>query len=68
MSTGGVNAPVLSFGAAASPTWNPELDDALVVRRIRQETADVKTFVLAPAAPMRFAYEPGQFITLEPRH
>ena len=65
MSTGGVNAPVLSFGVADSPTWNPELDDALVVRRIRQETADVKTFVLAPTAPIRFAYEPGQFITLD---
>jgi ferredoxin-NADP reductase len=60
-----VNAPSLSFGAATSPAWNPDSDDALVVRRVRQETADVKTFVLAPAAPTRFAYEPGQFMTFE---
>jgi ferredoxin-NADP reductase len=60
-----VNAHTLSFGAAASPAWNPDHDDALVVRRIRQETADVKTFVLAPTSPTRFAYEPGQFITLD---
>jgi ferredoxin-NADP reductase len=60
-----VNAPVFSFGAVASPFWDSDRDDALVVRRIRQETADVKTFVLAPAPPTRFAYEPGQFVTFE---
>jgi ferredoxin-NADP reductase len=65
MRSGAVNAHVLSFGAAVPPTWNPDQDDALVVRRIRQETADVKTFVLAPDAPTRFAYEPGQFVTFE---
>ncbi|HXZ14895.1 MAG TPA: FAD-binding oxidoreductase, partial [Roseiarcus sp.] len=47
------------------PVWDPDADDALIVRWIRQETADVKTFVLAPAAPTRFAYEPGQFMTFE---
>jgi len=60
-----VNAPILSFGAVALPAWDSDRDDALVVRRIRQETADVKTFVLAPEAPTRFAYEPGQFATFE---
>jgi len=48
-----------SFAAAASPVWDPDADDALIVRRIRQETADVKTFVLAPAAPTRLLTRPG---------
>lgn len=47
------------------PVWNPEADDALVVRAIRDETPDVKTFVLAPRAPCVFRYDPGQFLTLE---
>jgi len=47
------------------PEWNPDIDDALVVRAIRDETADVKTFVLAPRNPCVFRYEPGQFITLD---
>jgi len=50
---------------AALPEWNPDIDDALVVRAIRDETADVKTFVLAPRSPCVFRYEPGQFITLD---
>ncbi|MFG1344267.1 hybrid-cluster NAD(P)-dependent oxidoreductase [Xanthobacter autotrophicus DSM 431] len=50
---------------AALPTWDPERDDTLVVRQVRQETADVRTFVLAPVDPARFAYEPGQFLTLD---
>ena len=50
---------------AALPEWNPDIDDALVVRAIRDETADVKTFVLAPRNPCVFRYEPGQFITLD---
>ncbi|MCK0208148.1 hybrid-cluster NAD(P)-dependent oxidoreductase [Starkeya koreensis] len=47
------------------PDWNPEADDALVVREIREETADVKTFVLAPKDPCVFRYQPGQFLTLD---
>lgn len=47
------------------PLWDPERDDALVVRQIRQETHDVKTFVLSPAKPARFRYRPGQFLTLD---
>lgn len=47
------------------PEWNPDIDDALVVRAIRDETPDVKTFVLAPASPCVFRYAPGQFITLD---
>ncbi|MBB3772372.1 ferredoxin-NADP reductase [Angulomicrobium tetraedrale] len=47
------------------PLWNPEVDDALIVREIRNETADVKTFVLAPKDPCLFRYAPGQFLTLD---
>lgn len=49
----------------ALPEWNPDVDDALVVRAIRDETPDVRTFVLAPRSPCVFRYEPGQFITLD---
>lgn len=49
---------------AALPFWDPERDGRLVVRRVRQETADVRTLVLAPAYPSRFCYQPGQFMTL----
>ncbi|MDQ0303985.1 hybrid-cluster NAD(P)-dependent oxidoreductase [Ancylobacter polymorphus] len=51
--------------AGALKAWNPEADDALTVLAIREETADVKTFVLAPKEPCLFHYRPGQFLTLE---
>ncbi|WP_029003753.1 hybrid-cluster NAD(P)-dependent oxidoreductase [Azorhizobium doebereinerae] len=57
--------PRLAALSEAPPAWDPERDDALIVRQVRQETPDVKTFVLAPAVPARFVYEPGQFITLD---
>lgn len=51
--------------SGALPDWNPEADDALIVRAIREETPDVKTFVLAPKDPCVFRYQPGQFLTLD---
>ena len=51
--------------AGTLPLWDPEADDALIVREIRDETADVKTFVLAPRNPAVFRYAPGQFLTLD---
>lgn len=57
--------PLLAALAGERPAWDSERDDALIVRQVRAETADVKTFILAPATPARFAYEPGQFITLD---
>lgn len=51
--------------SGALPEWNPEADDALIVRAIREETPDVKTFVLAPKDPCVFRYQPGQFLTLD---
>ena len=47
----------------ASGPWSAEDDDALVCRAVRDETHDVRTFVLAPPKPSRFAYRPGQFLT-----
>lgn len=57
--------PATALLAKELPLWDPEADDALVVRAIRQETADVKSFLLAPRTPCRFHYDPGQFVTLE---
>ncbi|KAA0594566.1 hybrid-cluster NAD(P)-dependent oxidoreductase [Azospirillum lipoferum] len=45
--------------------WDPETDDTLVCRAVRDETHDVKTFVFAPTSPCLFRFKPGQFITLE---
>ncbi|QJP16487.1 hybrid-cluster NAD(P)-dependent oxidoreductase [Starkeya sp. ORNL1] len=50
---------------SALPAWNPDTDDVLVVQAVREETHDVKTFVLAPKNPTAFHYEPGQFLTLD---
>jgi ferredoxin-NADP reductase len=49
----------------ALPAWNPDVDDVLVVQAVREETHDVRTFVLAPRTPCVFHYEPGQFLTLD---
>ncbi|CBS89065.1 hybrid-cluster NAD(P)-dependent oxidoreductase [Azospirillum lipoferum] len=53
--------------AAPAPVrdWDPEIDDTLVCRAVRDETHDVKTFVFAPKRPCLFRFKPGQFITLE---
>lgn len=53
------------LAAPASPPWSADQDDSLRCVQIRQETADVKTFVLAASGPRSFRYLPGQFITLE---
>ena len=63
-----MNALTSSLGDAnrlelASNAWDSEDDDTLVCRAVRQETHDVKTFVLSPATPGRFSYQPGQFMT-----
>jgi ferredoxin-NADP reductase len=42
--------------------WSSEADDALVCRAVREETHDVKTFVLSPRNRRRFQYRPGQFL------
>jgi ferredoxin-NADP reductase len=50
---------------SAPPLWDGGRDETLICREVRQETHDVKTFVLAPPEPRLFRYAPGQFITLE---
>ncbi|SHO64345.1 Ferredoxin-NADP reductase [Pseudoxanthobacter soli DSM 19599] len=59
----GAREPVAGLIAAVPGPWTGEDDDTLVCRAVRRETHDVATFVLAPAKPARFAYEPGQFLT-----
>jgi len=53
------------FKAPASPSWSADQDETLRCVGVRQETHDVKTFLLAAAGPRSFRYLPGQFITLE---
>jgi len=52
------------FGGAL-PVWDCEADDEIVCVAVRDETADVKTFVFAAPRPARFAYKPGQFLTFD---
>lgn len=47
-----------------APAWSADTDDTLRCVQVRTETHDVKTFVFDALAPRRFAYRPGQFITL----
>jgi len=47
------------------PLWDPEYDDVRVCRKVRQETHDVKTFVLSGREPRAFRFYPGQFMTFE---
>jgi ferredoxin-NADP reductase len=49
----------------ASQGWNADSDEWLVCQAVRDETPDVKTFVLRPLEGRRFSYQPGQFMTYE---
>jgi ferredoxin-NADP reductase len=51
--------------ALALPEWDPQADDMLVCRQVRQETADVRSFVFSGRTPCMFRFLPGQFVTLE---
>lgn len=48
-----------------TPLWDPEVDDILVCRAVRQETHDVKTFVFGAREPRTFQFYPGQYMTFE---
>jgi ferredoxin-NADP reductase len=48
---------------APAPVWGPD-DEWLECVRVRDETHDVRSFVLRPVHPRTFRYRPGQFITL----
>ncbi|AJE49131.1 hybrid-cluster NAD(P)-dependent oxidoreductase [Celeribacter indicus] len=51
--------------ATRVPLWDPEHDDVLVCRQVRQETHDVKTFVFSAREPRTFQFSPGQYMTFE---
>lgn len=63
-----MSAPPAPAAAVARPAASPlgGWSGALRVARIFQETADVKTFRLAPVAgeELPFSFEPGQFLTI----
>ncbi|RLQ87897.1 hybrid-cluster NAD(P)-dependent oxidoreductase [Notoacmeibacter ruber] len=45
--------------------WEPDEDDVLICRAVREETPDVKSFVFAPRFKRQFEFVSGQFLTLE---
>ena len=47
------------------PEWDPDIDDVLVCRQVREETHDVKTFVFSARYPCQFRFRPGQFLTFD---
>ncbi len=51
--------------ATRIPMWDPEVDDVLVCRQVRQETHDVKTFLFSAREPRVFRFYPGQHMTFE---
>lgn len=53
----------LDLAEAPAPAWGPD-DEWLECVRVRDETHDVRSFVLRPVQPRSFRYRPGQFITL----
>lgn len=52
-------------GVPPLPLWDPETDDTLVCRAVRDETHDVRTFLFSAERPCLFRFRPGQFITLD---
>jgi ferredoxin-NADP reductase len=60
-----MNARVPDPAFAAAPDWQADDDGALTCVQVRDETHDVKTFMLQAPAPRSFRYLPGQFVTLE---
>jgi ferredoxin-NADP reductase len=53
----------MELTATLPPAWDPDIDDTLVCRAVRDETHDVRTFVFGAPAPRLFRYKPGQFMT-----
>lgn len=56
--------PTFAFTAPA-PYWQAGVDDTLQCVSVHDETHDVRTFTFRAVPARRFAYLPGQFITLE---
>ncbi len=53
------------FWGTLPARWDSDTDDTLVCCHVRQETHDVKSFFFRAPDERAFAFEPGQFITLE---
>lgn len=53
----------LDLAQAHAPVWSPD-DEWLECVRVRDETHDVRSFVLRSVQARSFRYRPGQFITL----
>lgn len=53
----------LDLAEAPAPVWGPD-DEWLECVGVRDETHDVRSFVLRPVQARSFRYRPGQFITL----
>ncbi|AYH43902.1 hybrid-cluster NAD(P)-dependent oxidoreductase [Azoarcus sp. DN11] len=61
-----MNGPITRDIPLAVPSlWNAEDDDVLICCQVRQETHDVKSFILRPWRPGLVRFLPGQFLTLE---
>ncbi|MEL6439705.1 MAG: FAD-binding oxidoreductase [Cyanobacteria bacterium J06621_8] len=55
--------PLATMDTAGLPTWT-EGKRQLKCVQVTDETADVKTFTLISEPPVKFSYQPGQFVTL----
>jgi ferredoxin-NADP reductase len=53
------------FWDALPARWDSDAEDTLVCCQVRQETHDVKSFFFRAPYERTFAFEPGQFVTLE---
>ncbi|HEX7682513.1 MAG TPA: hybrid-cluster NAD(P)-dependent oxidoreductase [Trinickia sp.] len=54
-----------AFWSALGEPWTSDAEETLVCCQVRQETHDVKSFFFMSREGRTFAFEPGQFITLE---
>lgn len=54
-----------AFWSALGARWTSDAEETLVCCQVRQETHDVKSFFFMSREGRTFAFEPGQFITLE---
>ncbi|WP_186197090.1 hybrid-cluster NAD(P)-dependent oxidoreductase [Burkholderia gladioli] len=53
------------FWRAVPERWTSDVEETLICCHVRQETHDVKSFFFRSPSGRSFAFEPGQFVTLE---
>jgi glycine betaine catabolism B len=54
-----------AFWSGLGRPWTSDAEETLVCCQVRQETHDVKSFFFMSREGRTFAFEPGQFVTLE---